>query len=527
MDLQQGPGVAAWNQWAQAAGERIARLNVFYLLSACLMLLGCYLISLPYLLAPQREVGELLLLLGVINVYEGLVILACGFIVRHTPASREATWLLFIEFLFLFDMTFTVNACLPRNFVLGVSVAAGSFVLALLKLYCLEAGTQRPLFSGLKRFLVPALLLLYSLQGQLVLYSPELPELRARCAYVLWLAFGALSLLLPPVESEETNGGQPWCVTLSFRRVVAALSLGLLATQLLAQSWVHRVPVEFSFVLPALCALIAAAPFAFTLESAKRYAGERAMLLVGLCAVGLLAGSNHAWATPVRDVTLTPQRMNLFFAAAVAGVMLWRERRHCHAGALCLLVLAGIIGADIAALERFVWQPSAGQFRACVALGAAYVAFRPSAQRGAAALLVNLWLLLRLLDVSALSWEFLRWGLVAVLLVHTAFGVKSRIWWWVLHAAVFACGVASCRPESSVALAYFYAVALLWAVGAARHRRGYGLLLLAYLVASNAGLVANNMPDVSIRWGWLVVATAFVVFGLAFSVTRRNVATRR
>jgi hypothetical protein len=45
-------------------------------------------------------------------------------------------------------------------------------------------------------------------------------------------------------------------------------------------------------------------------------------------------------------------------------------------------------------------------------------------------------------------------------------------------------------------------------------------------VASNAGLVANNMPDVSIRWGWLAVAAAFAVFGLAFSVTRRDVATQ-
>src|SRR5258708_24421965 len=102
----------ALNRWTQRIGEWLLRQNVLYLLSACLMLLGCYLISLPNLLAFRRNISELLLLLGVINIYEGLVILACGFILRRLPSSREGALLLLVEFLFLFDMTCTANACL-------------------------------------------------------------------------------------------------------------------------------------------------------------------------------------------------------------------------------------------------------------------------------------------------------------------------------------------------------------------------------------------------------------------------------
>ncbi|MCY3023573.1 MAG: hypothetical protein NTW87_31725, partial [Planctomycetota bacterium] len=239
MGVPEGDTVA-WPQCMRRAGNWFLRQNVFYLLSAFLMLLGCYLISLPHLLTPRPDITELLVLLGVINIYEGLVILACGFILRRLPASREATLLLLIEILFLFDMTFTASSCLTRHFKLGLGVAAAGFVLALLKLYALETGARHALFHRLKRFLIPALLVLYSFQGVLVLHSSEFPALRALCAYAIWLTFGALALLLPPDISDAVPPAAPWWAARSFRCAVGSLSLGLLALQLVAQSWVHR-----------------------------------------------------------------------------------------------------------------------------------------------------------------------------------------------------------------------------------------------------------------------------------------------
>ena len=49
---------------------RLQRNNILYLLSAVLMLLGCYLVCVPYLITLKREVGGLLVLLGTINLYE-------------------------------------------------------------------------------------------------------------------------------------------------------------------------------------------------------------------------------------------------------------------------------------------------------------------------------------------------------------------------------------------------------------------------------------------------------------------------
>ena len=74
------------------------------------------------------------------------------------------------------------------------------------------------------------------------------------------------------------------------------------------------------FLWALLSALVAAAPFVFTLGWAKRCARERAVLLVVICAVGLLAGSEHSWATRFRDVTLTPHRLDLLMRANTAAM---------------------------------------------------------------------------------------------------------------------------------------------------------------------------------------------------------------
>jgi len=517
-----------WPRWLQQTRDRFLRQNVFYLLSALLMLLGCYLISLPYLTRPRPEIGELLLLLGVINVYEGLVILACAFIMRREPASREAALLLFVEMLFLFDMTFTANGCLTRHFRLGLAVAAASYVLALLKLYALEAGVRRPLFSGIKRFLIPALLLLYSLQGVLVLYPPDTPQLRALSAYTVWVALGALGLLLPPLERVAPERTEPWCATASFRRVVGGLGMGLLALQLVAQSWVHRSPVEYSSVLPLCCGLAAAASFFVAHAKARRWAAERALLVVALCAVGLLAGSGYEWTLGRGgdSVTLTPLRLDLFFAALAAGVMYRRERSQWHAHALCALLVAGVIGTDSEALAEFWRRPAFGQFAACVAIGIAWCAFRPSLRRAAAAFLANLWLGLRWLEAPAAPWEWLRWGLLGLLVLSWTFEARARPWWWGLHAAVFVCGAWSCQPQNAAALIYFYDVALLWCVWATDNRRVYGPVLLAYVTVAQYGLATQELPLVSVGKGWLVIALAFAAFGLAFSITRRKLASQ-
>src|SRR6185436_4948868 len=112
----------------------LMRHNVCYLLSALLMLIGCYIVCVPYLFE-LKIIGGLIDLLGAINLYEFMVVLTCGFLIRHIPASRESRTLVLVELLFLLDVTFTVNGSLPIHFRWGLILAAGSLALALIKIF--------------------------------------------------------------------------------------------------------------------------------------------------------------------------------------------------------------------------------------------------------------------------------------------------------------------------------------------------------------------------------------------------------
>src|ERR1700712_647750 len=116
-DEKQKDAISWLSDFAMNGWRFLMRQNVFYLASALLMLAGCYMVCIPYLY--QRELGGLLVLLGVINAYELMVIVACCFIMRRTARSREPLPLVLVELLFLFDVTFTINACLPLNFQQG------------------------------------------------------------------------------------------------------------------------------------------------------------------------------------------------------------------------------------------------------------------------------------------------------------------------------------------------------------------------------------------------------------------------
>jgi hypothetical protein len=64
-----------------AVERSLKRNNVVFLMSACLMLFGCYRVCAPYLMQKMNRTG-LLALPAVMNIYEVMVLCACGFIIR-------------------------------------------------------------------------------------------------------------------------------------------------------------------------------------------------------------------------------------------------------------------------------------------------------------------------------------------------------------------------------------------------------------------------------------------------------------
>ena len=100
----------------------------------------------------------------------------------RAPRSRECSLLLVVELLFLFDVTFTANLCLPEHALYGFAVLAGSLLLAFLKMHLLEYGARFPVFRGVRRVLGPALIFLFSFPSVKLMYVKLLtyPESTAK-----------------------------------------------------------------------------------------------------------------------------------------------------------------------------------------------------------------------------------------------------------------------------------------------------------------------------------------------------------
>jgi len=513
---------------------RLQRNNIFYLLSACLMLLGCYLVCVPYLLNLKREVGGLLVLLGTINVYEGLVVLASGYICRRAPASREGSTLLLVSLLFLLDVTFTINACLPVSLILGVAVAGFSFVLALVKLYALELGAGYPVYGRLSAFLIPALLFLYSFQGLLVLYPQDehLLPWREAASGLAWLLYGALPLPLiwawrPEIATSDAEP-RPWWQTQQFGRVVVILTLVLTGLQLLGQSWVYRAPLNASNLVPLLLALLAVAHRFVEFKDQHAWRKIRIGLVYGLMLFSAVVAPAVQWNFYDFGVTVifTTYRIHCIFAALVLGLLHLREGGRASFDAAFSFILLALMGQSLPKQATFLMAPELPNACAVLALGAGWLTLHYTPIRMGLLVTFCLWVGLRLavweIQPESLYTEFWRWWLVCLLAMRIICKPQLNTFDCGLLVVVWCLGVWNCESEFSAGLQYFYAVALALLGACMRKWRVYGVVLLAYLVAANFAAFGAPVPASAAAWGWLVIVLAFVVFALAFQITRRR-----
>lgn len=109
--------------------------NPFYLVSGVLMLAGCFLVSQAAHADPHR-VAPVFWALGLLALYEGLVIALAGLLVHRLKQVRHAGHLLMIEALLLADVPLLFNELfLARPIAggllagLGLSLALGKFII--------------------------------------------------------------------------------------------------------------------------------------------------------------------------------------------------------------------------------------------------------------------------------------------------------------------------------------------------------------------------------------------------------------
>ncbi len=519
---------------AARAGLALQRRNIFYLLSALLMLAGCYTVCLPYLMEFQ-EILPLLKLLAAINTYECMVILACGFIMRHLPRNSEINTLLLVEMLFLLDVTFTVNGCLPIHWRHGLLICVLSLVLAFVKIWLLERLAGTTIFSGIRPLLFPVLVFVYVFQI-LLAYQPlaeHASNLNVVC--LLWIVVGTLPLLVifcaeglaPEAHRWRSAEASPWWMSSGFRRAVVLLALGVPLAHLAGQCWVRSLPLSPVLLLPVIASVLAVYPLwnpkvdPFTL-GLIRVGALGNLMLVTLCL------QSHAWRVSIHDVSLrlSDWRLCASFTALVLLFMWLRERRVYQLNLFFAAWVACVFGRHLGSVVRCLAEPDWRKLLACLPLLAYWLYHE---RRYLPVLgMASFWLLLWTRAIAAAhpglpaETSFARYWPVLAFLLSLHLQERQPLWRGLLLLAMCCLGVGGDLACDRAALVYFYTVSAAFVAAMRVERRSYVMPLGIYILSAHLLQPSSAPTDSPLGWGWLFIALAFALFGVGVFVTTRG-----
>ena len=319
--------------------------NPLYLLSAALMLLGCYLLGSAMEVA-AGQVGKLLWLLGVLNFYEFLLIGLAVFLWKTRGLLRDSTLLLLIEGLFLADLTFLNSEVAANDLILGSCINAILFILALSKLYIvvrflkLERSPRTLVFITLQLGLLCALpILLRSLAHDGVVAPGPF--------YLLWWAIGLLPLLYDLLANFFRI--RPAARDSSIRIAWTVLPWLSLIAHLGFQHWIYSADfylIELAPVLLGLAVIVPRLPMWFApRESIPAF---RAALGFGALVTCAWSPSALALALPGTAATLSPALLT--FAATV---LTWA---YCWQLAAIPWAIAGLMALGLVRLYGPSWE---------------------------------------------------------------------------------------------------------------------------------------------------------------------------
>jgi hypothetical protein len=529
------------NEVPRAIARATKRDNVLYPLSAFFMLLGCFLIVMPHIYE-FLELAELLALLGVITLYEGMVIATVVYIARRAPDSRDLPVLSFIELLFLLDATFTVNACLPVSSIGGPITVVVALAFAYAKIVVMHRTSRVGVYGGVLPFVLPAMAFLYLFQVVFQGMRGSIGDERGISTYVVYLIAGALVFLLEFVETRrDGDDGRPAWLGPRWRRTVIGVTAAAVGMQLVGQSWVHQVPFDVVFLLPVALSVIVVWPRPRAVDGEKewktserlRYSQMYRAAAIGVAlAVGLLCASGMTWSW-WRDGVFrgaSPFRLSLVYASAML-IYLWRRERSglFRDMAFVTLVLA-VFGSHAKDMTKGLLSAHSGTIAAYAYVAGMWLALKRSHRR----VVIALTPLLAMLCAHVAQGrhgidgdlEFFRYWPVAAFAAGLLLKSRDRGLRFTLAAVMFIAGVAAFDVDSVNGTLYAGVVLVTLLAAALYERRAYGVVAGVYALACVGRAYALVMPSSASAWGAIAIVMAFVLFAVGIQVTRSRL-TRR
>ncbi|MDX2177416.1 MAG: hypothetical protein SF028_13200 [Candidatus Sumerlaeia bacterium] len=336
--------------------------NYFYIASALLMIVGCYLLMKSPLVSGD-EYLRVLKSLAVLQGYELLVIATALFIRRRFAGIGDGYVLLLIEIALLFDPTFFNNNFFsmmknghPPSLIYGTNAVC--LALALLKVGVLEGCLGFRLTNTARLGMLAAGIMVYVAPGPLGAWATDPAQARLHLYAMAW-ALGAVALLMPPVGAVvaldppgATEGQRLW-----LPRLLAGIPLAVVALHHLEAMAVYQIPPHRADLAPLL---IAVGLLLIRQESAKEPGGG--LVPVDICfALGLwlsLHRSDVVSTNQMRNLQLAHEHLGSALAAAVVlasyGLLWWRLRHRALLIRIGVLLLAVVVAA-LRAAGVFAW----------------------------------------------------------------------------------------------------------------------------------------------------------------------------
>lgn len=309
------------------------RSNPFYALSASAMLLGCWLLAEALHLEAGRLSG-LLVLMAVLQLYEGLLVGLGAFLVRSGRAPRDGVIVLALEAVFLMDATLLATECVTASPRVGTAVAIALATLAAVKL----AGARRAapaILTARATALLAAHALFILALPVVATHLAAARRFDAVALYALWSA----SLVLPLAREallRTTSGGTDGAPSRA-HRAWAWAPAALVLVHLWSVGYIQTVDFRPAFLAPFLLGLAI---------TSGREQLVRQVALPGLAVLLSLGQSTTlGFAAPFGPL-VAPVHLALVGTAAAWAWLAWRDRARWMAvlsvgSAAALLVSAG------------------------------------------------------------------------------------------------------------------------------------------------------------------------------------------
>lgn len=333
----QGPSRPSWVRF-------IHDRNPFFLLSALSMFAG-YRIVLGAINSAPGDLGHLLLLISVLQVYEALLIALGLFHIVRRGLQRDGWFLLFIEALFLVDLTNLNAEFFTANQHFGSIVNGACFLLAMAKVLVVVRTLNLRLSAGTTLYIAAQFAFLFGLPGIFKQISHH-AAVTPMQVYGVWWALALLIVAGAAFVRRPTQGASSPMAALPGWLYVVVPFVSLFV-HLCGENRVYAVafqPANLAPVILALAVAVNVSPMRRTsLAWACSVVAVLAAVLLSTAATGYEGQLIGHWA----HVTVSPLRLAL---VASAAFMTWLASQ--HAWVLAVQVAAACMALAVLGANR-------------------------------------------------------------------------------------------------------------------------------------------------------------------------------